>query len=77
MRYDKINTKGLPMKNPCFLLNQVKVKDILTIDHLAIDSQVITCILGPSGSGKTTLLRLLNKLISVDSGSIMYLNQDI
>ena len=30
----------------------------------------VVCIIGPSGSGKSTLLRLINALVSVDSGSV-------
>lgn len=58
-----------------FLLKEVKYKDILDIKSLAIKSHKVTCILGESGSGKTTLLKLLNKLISKDSGEILYKNQ--
>jgi putative ABC transport system ATP-binding protein len=36
-----------------------------------------TCIVGESGSGKTTLLRLLNKMISCDSGEIYYNNKPL
>lgn len=57
-----------------FLLRNVKYKDILNISELNIKKGEITSIIGESGSGKTTLLRLLNKLISCDSGEILYRN---
>ena len=65
------------MENQVFKLNNIKVKEILNLDELMIHREAITCILGASGSGKTTLLRLLNKIISPDSGSIMYEDQDL
>jgi putative ABC transport system ATP-binding protein len=65
------------MNNTIFRLDQVRYKNILNISELCIPSARITCILGPSGSGKTTFLRLLNKLISPDSGSIYYQSHDI
>lgn len=55
-----------------FLFEQVRYKHILNISELAITAHKVTCILGPSGSGKTTFLRLLNKMISPDSGSIYF-----
>ncbi|MFY9521076.1 MAG: ATP-binding cassette domain-containing protein [Caldicoprobacterales bacterium] len=55
-----------------FLFDKVKYKDILDIDKLRIEKYKVTSIVGQSGSGKTTLLRLLNKLISCDSGEIYY-----
>ncbi len=58
-----------------FLLKKVKYKHILDISHLNIEKYKVTCIVGESGSGKSTLLRLLNKLISCDSGEIFYNNQ--
>lgn len=53
-----------------FTFNNVKYKDILDIDNLSIELGKVTCIIGPSGSGKSTFLRLINKLISPDSGII-------
>ncbi|PRX27175.1 putative ABC transport system ATP-binding protein [Orenia metallireducens] len=58
-----------------FTLKKVKYKDVLNIEALTIKKHKVTCIVGQSGSGKTTLLRLLNKLISCDSGKITYKNQ--
>lgn len=60
-----------------FLLKNVTYKHILHIDKLVIEDNKVTCIVGESGSGKTTLLRLLNKLISSDSGEIIYNNHDL
>ncbi|KXZ39232.1 putative ABC transport system ATP-binding protein [Alkalithermobacter thermoalcaliphilus JW-YL-7 = DSM 7308] len=60
-----------------FLLKEVKYKNILNIKSLNIKQYKVTCIVGESGSGKTTLLRLLNKLISCDSGEIFYNNQPL
>jgi len=50
----------------------VKYKNILDIKELRIPEKKVTSIVGKSGSGKTTLLRLLNKLISCDSGKILF-----
>lgn len=55
-----------------YLLNNVKYKDILDIQYLEILEKKVTSIVGKSGSGKTTLLRLLNKLISCDTGEILF-----
>ncbi|WBW98136.1 ABC transporter ATP-binding protein [Oceanirhabdus sp. W0125-5] len=55
-----------------FNLENVIYKDVLNINQLHIPKDKITCIVGGSGSGKTTLLRLLNKLISNDSGEILF-----
>ncbi|TDX48964.1 ABC transporter ATP-binding protein [Orenia marismortui] len=59
-----------------FSLEKVKFKDILDIDKLEIDNK-ITVIIGPSGAGKSTLLKLLNNMISVDSGTILYNGKDL
>jgi putative ABC transport system ATP-binding protein len=55
-----------------FSFKEVHYKDILNIKNLNIEKHTVTSIVGQSGSGKTTLLRLLNKLISCDSGEILY-----
>jgi len=55
-----------------YQLKNVKYKDILSIEELNISEKKVTSIVGKSGSGKTTLLRLLNKLISCDSGEILF-----
>jgi putative ABC transport system ATP-binding protein len=60
-----------------FKLNEAKYKNILDIDNMEITEGAITAILGASGSGKTTLLKLLNKLISTDSGRIYYKGMNI
>jgi len=60
-----------------FELQNVVVKNILTIDYLKINEGEITCIIGRSGGGKTTFLKLLNNMISKDEGEIRYKNRKI
>lgn len=60
-----------------FTLQDVRYKHVLAIDHLEIHAHEVTSIVGRSGSGKSTLLRLLNRMISPDSGSITYKSQPI
>lgn len=60
-----------------FTFDNVKYKDILAIDDLKIELEKVTCITGPSGSGKSTFLRLINKLISPDSGVISLNGENI
>jgi putative ABC transport system ATP-binding protein len=60
-----------------FQLLGVRYKNILHVDELIIPNKKTTCIIGESGSGKTTLLKLLNKLISCDTGEILYNNLSI
>lgn len=66
------------MENPnLFKIEKIKFKNILSIDDLEIKGNKVTCIVGPSGSGKSTLVKLLNKMISPDSGKIYYKDQDL
>jgi putative ABC transport system ATP-binding protein len=60
-----------------FQLKKVKYKNILDIEDLCIPFEKVTCIVGESGSGKTTLLRLLNKMITYDTGEILYINKSL
>lgn len=57
-----------------YKFQNVMYKDIINIKSLTIPSNKIVCITGESGGGKTTLLKLLNKMISPDSGEIFYLD---
>lgn len=59
-----------------FILENIKYKKVLDIKYLKINSKV-TSIIGPSGSGKSTTLKLLNKLITPDSGEITYNNKNL
>ena len=72
----KLKIKGKGMIS-IFSLKEVKYKDILNIENLSIQERKVTCIVGESGSGKTTLIKLLNKLISPDTGEIFYNYQSI
>jgi len=67
----------LPWRVIMFELQNVVVKNILTIDYLKINEGEITCIIGRSGGGKTTFLKLLNNMISKDEGEIRYKNRKI
>ncbi|WHH61762.1 ABC transporter ATP-binding protein [Petroclostridium sp. X23] len=60
-----------------FRLEKVKYKKILDIASLVIPGNKVTCVVGESGSGKTTLLRMLNKLISCDTGEIFFENMPL
>lgn len=60
-----------------FRLEHMKYKDILDIDKLAIPSDQVVCLTGKSGSGKTTLMKLLNGMISPDSGEVYVGNQRV
>lgn len=55
-----------------FYIQNLKYKSILDIDELRIEEGKVTSIVGKSGSGKTTFIKMLNKLISPDSGEILY-----
>lgn len=60
-----------------FELKNIQFKNILNIDNLIIDDSGLTMIIGPSGSGKSTLLKMLDDIISPDSGEILYKGDNI
>lgn len=60
-----------------FLLKDIKFKNILDIENLEINENVVTVVKGESGSGKSTMLKLLNNIISPDSGVVMYNGVDV
>lgn len=60
-----------------FRVKGLKYRGILEIPEACIDFQKVTFITGESGAGKTTFLRLLNKMVSPDSGAIELFGQNI
>ena len=60
-----------------FLLKDIKFKNILDIENLEISENAVTVVKGESGSGKSTMLKLLNNIISPDSGIVMYNGVDV
>jgi len=63
----------IKFKNIHYSINS---KLILKNINLNISHSGVTGIIGPSGSGKSTLLRIMNRLISPDSGSVYFNNKD-
>ena len=55
-----------------FSLRNVNFKDIVSYPDIEIEDGPATFICGESGSGKSTLLKLLNGVVSADSGEILY-----
>lgn len=60
-----------------FLLKDIKFKNILDIENLEINENVVTVVKGESGSGKSTMLKLLNNIVSPESGIVMYNGVDV
>jgi putative ABC transport system ATP-binding protein len=60
-----------------FSLKNVSFKDIIHYPALEITENRATFICGESGCGKSTLLKLLNGIISADSGEILYCNKPL
>jgi putative ABC transport system ATP-binding protein len=58
-------------------LFNLKYKDIVNINHLAIEENAFVALIGHSGSGKTTLLKMMARLISPDQGYIFYQDKDV
>lgn len=50
---------------------------VLTDINIEIGKNQIVALQGPSGAGKTTLLKSIGLLDSIDSGSILFNNEDI
>lgn len=60
-----------------FYIQELKYKSILNLNELKIEKDKIISIVGRSGSGKTTLLKMLNKMLTPDSGDIFYKGKNI
>ena len=60
-----------------FYIKDLKFKSILDISELKIKEHKISSIVGKSGSGKTTFLKMLNKMLTPDSGQILYKDKNI
>ncbi|WP_338782079.1 ABC transporter ATP-binding protein [Metabacillus sp. FJAT-52054] len=60
-----------------FQISNLVYKDILSISHMEMEEGKVTSIIGESGAGKSTLLKMLNILLSPDSGRIQYKNSDV
>ncbi len=55
----------------------VKYRGIIDLPRLKICPGKVSALTGPSGGGKTTLLRMMNKMISPDSGKIFYGDEEL
>ncbi|RYL93242.1 ATP-binding cassette domain-containing protein [Sporolactobacillus sp. THM19-2] len=64
---------ALPVVN----IKNLRYKNILSIDQLAINSGVVTCIIGESGGGKSTLLKMIDNMISPEYGTIEVLGKSV
>jgi putative ABC transport system ATP-binding protein len=65
--------KEMPMNSiSLFAIRNLRYKDILNVPSIEIKAGKVTCIMGESGAGKTTLLKMMNKMLSPDTGEIYY-----
>lgn len=55
-----------------FAIRNLRYKDILNVPYIEIKAGKVTCIMGESGAGKSTLLKMMNKMLSPDTGEIYY-----
>ncbi len=62
---------------PIFTLKDVTFKGIIAYPYIEIKRDKATFICGKSGCGKSTMLRLLNGVLTADSGSVRYNDKDI
>lgn len=63
--------------SPLFQIRDLCFREILQIPTLDIEQGEILAIVGESGSGKTTLLKMMNLLLSPDSGQIFFKGKDV
>ncbi len=59
-------------KKTLYEIKNLRHQEILKVPHLNIYAGKVTCIMGESGAGKSTLLKMLNKLLTPDTGEIFY-----
>ena len=62
---------------PAFELRDVRFKNVLNIHSLQIEACKVSAIVGPSGGGKTTLLRILNRMTTPDSGTVLLFGEPL
>src|SRR3974390_1025171 len=74
MSHAKLEAKALPKCYARGGRSPIQVVDRLTIE---VQDQEFLAILGPSGCGKSTFLRMIDGLISPDSGSIIIDGRDV
>lgn len=60
-----------------FKIQDLHYAHILSIKHLFIPGNRVTCIIGESGSGKSTLLKILNNMITPDQGRVEVLGKPV
>jgi len=74
-------TPGVSKNNPALVVKSVSKSfgglKAVDVQHLEIESGVITALIGPNGAGKTTFFNLLTAFDSIDSGSIQLFGKDI